>query len=69
MPKSIALYRTAKGTEEPTGESRSIAIRFDNDIFISIRDAALANEVSFAEQVRIFVGRGMQQKGKAHAQA
>lgn len=55
--------RRAKGTESPDGRSRAIAIRFEPEIFAEIAGDAERNEVSFAEQVRIFIGRGMDKIG------
>jgi hypothetical protein len=49
----------ARGTLAPDGKSRSIAIHFDVDIFKMIANEAVKNDLSFAEQVRIYVGRGM----------
>lgn len=49
----------AKGTLNPTGRSRSVAIHFDNEIFEMIANEAVQCGRSFGEQVRIYVGRGI----------
>ena len=52
--------KIAKGTAASRdADTRQIAIRFDGDIFEKIALKAQAAGVSFAEQVRILVGRGL----------
>lgn len=50
--------KPASGTEIGNG-IRQVAVRFEPEIFSEIRDNALQNGHSFAEQVRIYVGYGM----------
>jgi hypothetical protein len=53
-------HTKAKGTLSPEGHNRVIAIRFEPDIFELIAKEAYVNNRSFAEQVRIYVGLGME---------
>lgn len=56
--------RRAKGILNPDGKSRSIAIHFETGVFDEIADEAVANGRSFGEQVRIYIGRGMDAEKK-----
>ena len=49
--------RKAKGTETPSGK-RQIAITFEPDLFRWIAEEAVKNELTFSEQVRIYIKEG-----------
>lgn len=56
---NIRRYRVARGTLQEDGASRKIAVRFDASTFNKILSLALASNRCFAEQVRLFVDRGL----------
>jgi len=57
-PASRKPSRKAKGTITPEGQHQ-ISIRFDAKIFKKILRVAEENDRTFAAQVLIYVGRGM----------
>jgi hypothetical protein len=50
--------KRAKGTMDENG-NRKIAIGFDGATFRKIADEAVQNNISFGEQVRLYVGLAM----------
>ena len=52
--------RRAKGTWLSSG-NRKIAIVFERELFKRIAEEAVKNGITFAEQVRIYIEKGMKQ--------
>lgn len=63
MGSRIQKRKVGAGVARKTGR-RGIVVEFDVDTFAQVRERALANDTSFAEQVRTLVEWGLESAGE-----
>lgn len=67
QPGKGSNKRSTDGFPEVYAGSRRIVVAFDEETFAAIRNRALAEETSFAEQVRLLVEWGLMDVSRAQA--